>query len=426
MKQIFLYFFVLVSLTLSAQRQLPSYNTAAGTLTQMGAGSGYVDVRVNYTDQTGMTTGSTIDNTCVLLYFNTDESLGYELPILSVTTPSATNPVVRVNITGFPALNGAINGQGVIYKKSSSKHFAPFVSNASNSLQQVIQEAMARDIETALNSATDVTKYVGSGVPAFTPTTDEPKLAQGLASPYPLYKWNGAAWVLDGSGGGSVADTTRTAYKYATMKWTDSTALHAEGKVFKDTLIGGRNILLNNYPTMDASGTITDGDLISKYDAETGVYQKVRADSLKGYIGGGLTANSVDSTHIKPASIAANDLSQHAIDSLKSLNTANNGISKINDTIRLGGTLTTPTLLITDNLNTLSIQGLPNATITDNIVTINNSGQLTIRSSTQSTTSSFINHADAANNSINIGQQFEASQNNTMGLPQGTVIVRRY
>lgn len=230
MKQIFLFLLLLIAFSLSAQRQLPFYNAAAGTLTQTAAGSGYVDVRINYSDQTGMTTGSTLDNTCVLLYFNTDESIGYELPITSVVTASSTNPVVRVNITGFPALNGAINGQGVIYKKTSSTHFAPFVSNASNSLQQVIQEAVQRDLNSALIAGVDVTKYVGSGVPAFTPTTNEPKLAQGLSSPYPFYAYNGTAWVLVG--------------------------------------------------------------------------------------GSGLTANSVDSTHIKQGSIAASDLSQHAIDSV--------------------------------------------------------------------------------------------------------------
>jgi lysophospholipase L1-like esterase len=214
MKQILLYLFLLISTVVFSQRQLPFYNTAAGTLTQTGAGVNYVDVRINYSDQTGMTTGSTINSSCVLLYFNTDDNTGYELPVLSVTTPSSTNPVVRVDITGFPALNGAINGQGVIYKKSSSTHFAPFVSNASNSLQQVIQEAMTRDLNDALITGVDITKYVGSGAPAFTPASSEPKLAQGLASPYPFYAYNGSAWVLVGSGGSSntFADSTKIGF----------------------------------------------------------------------------------------------------------------------------------------------------------------------------------------------------------------------
>lgn len=55
-----------------------------------------------------------------------------------------------------------------------------------------------------LSATHEISKYTGSGVPAFTPTGTEPRIAQGLASPYPFYLHNGSTWSLIGSGGGSV------------------------------------------------------------------------------------------------------------------------------------------------------------------------------------------------------------------------------
>ena len=71
MKQILLYIFLLISTVVFSQRQLPFYNVAAGTLTQVGAGANYVDVRINYSDQTGMTTGSTLNTFCILIQMTT-------------------------------------------------------------------------------------------------------------------------------------------------------------------------------------------------------------------------------------------------------------------------------------------------------------------------------------------------------------------
>lgn len=143
-----------------------------------------------------------------------------------------------------------------------------------------------------------------------------------------------------------------------------------------------------------------------------------------------LIDNSIDSTKLKFQTVSASNISQHAIDSLKEVILSSlqaiNGLTKSNNTVELGGTLSKPTLLITDNTNTLSIQGLPSAVSTDNIVTIDNTGKLSYRSLNQTTTSQYINHQDAGNNGVTIGQQFETSQDNTMGLPIGTVIVRRY
>jgi hypothetical protein len=51
------------------------------------------------------------------------------------------------------------------------------------------------NLSVAINNAIDITKYSGNGIPVFTPTTSEPKLAQGLSSPFPLYKWNGTSWI---------------------------------------------------------------------------------------------------------------------------------------------------------------------------------------------------------------------------------------
>jgi len=102
--------------------------------------------------------------------------------------------------------------------------------------------------------AIDVTKYVGSSIPAFTPTVSEPKLAQGLSSPYPFYAYNGTAWVAVGSG-----------------------------------------------------GAITTGDStnISLQKTGAGIYKAVVIDE------------TLDSSKIKNGSIAASDLSQHAIDTIK-------------------------------------------------------------------------------------------------------------
>lgn len=328
MKQIFLYIFLLISFGLSAQRQLPFYNTAAGTLTQQGAGSGYVDVKINYSDQTGMTTGAGIDSTCVLIFFNTDDSRGYELPVLSVTTPSSSIPVVRVNITGFPALNGAINGQGVIYKKSSSKHFAPFVSNASNSLQQVIQESVLRDLNDALLSGVDVTKYVGSGVPAFVPTTNEPKLAQGLSSPYPFYAYNGSSWVLVGSGGSGAKIDSNGITKIGAWQIANVDSLKSITGKLDGFTIGTANTVLKSFeitstPTGIFQGSFNSGNL--RYNLDMASFP------------------------------------------------VTNGLAKkaVTNELKLGGTLTEATAIVSDAANTFAITGLQTAAKTDSVVMIN-------------------------------------------------------
>lgn len=193
---VYIFIFILSNISLFAQRMLPFYVTGSGVLTQISAGVNYLDIKINYSDQTGMTTGTNIDDKCVLMYFNTDESVGYELPVMSVVTPSETEPVIRVNVTGYPNINGTVNGQqGVVYRKNSAKHFAPYVSNLSNNLRQVLDEANNKDLEAALNAVSSITKYIGNGIPNFVPSEDEPKIAQGLSTPYPIYRYNGTQWV---------------------------------------------------------------------------------------------------------------------------------------------------------------------------------------------------------------------------------------
>jgi hypothetical protein len=149
--------FVFFTLAIFAQtatpKQLTKYLVGKATLSQTGAATGTLNIRLNgLTDETGFFDGSAVDNTCVLLYRNTDDDFGYFLQILSVITASPTNPVVQVDITGFPALNGAVNGQGVVYKRNSANHFVPFVSGITQGLQQIINEGMVRDLETTLLS----------------------------------------------------------------------------------------------------------------------------------------------------------------------------------------------------------------------------------------------------------------------------------
>ena len=184
-----------------------------------------------------------------------------------------------------------------------------------------------------------------------------------------------------------------------------------------------RSMMMNRLSQLLDSNIATAGGEIHRYVGTSGVAPAVTAAAA-----GTITAqNTVGEIYTwNPATNLSSGSWSIVSGGGGSASQATNGLTKTGDTIRLGGTLTTPTLLITDNVNTLSIQGLSTATITDKILTINNSGQLNVRSSTQSTTSAFLNHADAGNNGVSIGQQFETTQNNTMGLPQGTVIVRRY
>ncbi|PZF71494.1 hypothetical protein [Taibaiella soli] len=48
----------------------------------------------------------------------------------------------------------------------------------------------------------------------------------------------------------------------------------------------------------------------------------------------------------------------------------NNGLTRNGDSVQLGGTLTHPTVINTDPVNTLSIKGLPDGQFTDSIVTV--------------------------------------------------------
>lgn len=158
-------FAVLLSLVAIAQpRQLQAYLVGKATLSQQAAGANTLDIRLSgFTDETGMFDGTSIDNTCVLIYFNTNDSRGYFLPITTVVTPSSINPIVRIDITGFAGLNGSVDGQGVVYKRNSTRHVAPFVSGIAPSLQQVVDEGMKRDLETLLSSASvDTSRAIGS------------------------------------------------------------------------------------------------------------------------------------------------------------------------------------------------------------------------------------------------------------------------
>lgn len=185
-----------------------------------------------------------------------------------------------------------------------------------------------------LSNARDITKYIGSGVPAFTPTSDEPKLAQGLASPYPFYAYNGSAWVLVGSGGSS-ADTSY--YKIVTRDDVNRVFIKGVDKGLKITnKADTAQVAGFDFPSMDfRTENVVNSDLIPIYDGTNHV--KIRVDSLK------------------------------------SLNTTTNGLSKVGGDIVLGGTLTKPTEIATAT-QSLSITGtgsLNVGTNTDNTGRVN-------------------------------------------------------
>lgn len=70
--------------------------------------------------------------------------------------------------------------------------------------------------------------------------------------------------------------------------------------------------------TAAAAGTITAQNTVGEiYTWNPATNLSSGSWSIISGGGGSLTANSVDSTHIKPASIAASDLSQHAIDTIR-------------------------------------------------------------------------------------------------------------
>ena len=320
------------------------------------------------------------------MYFNTDDNMGYELPVISITTASSTNPVVRVNITGFPALNGSINGQGVIYKRNSSKHIAPYVSNASNSLQQVIQEAMVRDIESSLNTATEVSSYVGTNgtAPAFTPASGEPRIAKPISG-NELYLYNGSAWSLV-SGGGS-ADTSY--YRIVTRDDVNRVFVKGIEKGLKITNQADTSQIMGfDYPAMDLPSTYSNnGDFIAVYDSLQNKHVKIKVDTLLNGkanrvspvftnvpFKNGITAGSTDS-------LLTIDPSTGVVGSIKLSDVAgaaSNGLTKTGSNTVLGGALTSATTVTTDATNTFSIAGLQSSLSTgDSVVMVNNiTGQL--------------------------------------------------
>lgn len=240
MKKIFILLLLSVSLTSYAQRQLTNYVVGKGIITQVAATINTLDIKINFLDESSFYNGNDIDSTCVLVIFNRNDSRGYELPISKVISANYTNPILRVNIGSYSYLNGAINGVGVVYKKNSPLSFAPFVSGITPSFQQVIQEDVLRNIENVISgsSTISVIKYSGNGVPSNSLSSSY-KLAQGDASPYPFYVFNGVSWVLVGSGSSSTIDTNALHYVKLANKINTSDSLSFETK--------SHNLSLLNY-----------------------------------------------------------------------------------------------------------------------------------------------------------------------------------
>ena len=149
-----IYCIVLLFVTnnINAQRQLTDYVAGKGNLSQVGGTATTLDISVSFTDDTGVFDGTSIDSTCVLVYFNINDNKAYELPIIKVLSSSVSNPVVRVSIGAFSTLSASVTGQGIVYKKTSANSTAPFISGVNSSLQQAVQRGAILDIENRITT----------------------------------------------------------------------------------------------------------------------------------------------------------------------------------------------------------------------------------------------------------------------------------
>ena len=144
--------------------------------------------------------------------------------ITSITTASGNTLVVvcdDVNNTGI----AAPVGQGAITKATTVYNFPIFISGLRDDLRSMIMNRFAQLIEREIQSADEVARYVGNGVPANSLNTSSGYvLAQGLASPYPFYKWDGSAWQIISSSKQYAERFTATASQTAfTISITPST-----------------------------------------------------------------------------------------------------------------------------------------------------------------------------------------------------------
>ena len=195
-------FIVLLFITsnIIAQKRLADYVVGKGLITQMGATSTTLDIKISFNDETGVFDGTSVDTTCSLIYFNTNDNKAYELPIIKILVVSLSAPVIRVSIAGFSFLNSTPGGQGVIYKKFSPNSIVPFVSGITGALQEVIQRATVLDIENRITAIASITKdtsivykYVGNyGV---TPALNPPAISfRALNTVGEYYEYSNATW----------------------------------------------------------------------------------------------------------------------------------------------------------------------------------------------------------------------------------------
>lgn len=179
----------------NAQRQaLREFNGKAINLTQVGIGSGYIDVALNFGDDSGLQDGLNITAGQDNLYFN-DGTQGYYLPILTVLTPGFSSVVVRVNVTGLPI--GSIFGTGAISKPTDTFKFFPYVSGIGDQENQVRSEDFIHAVDSILKlRLPDRYAGVAGTYPSTTPASTESYIAQNSAGE--IYYWNGTDWVLFG------------------------------------------------------------------------------------------------------------------------------------------------------------------------------------------------------------------------------------
>jgi hypothetical protein len=259
---------------------------------------------------------------------------GSDLLIYVITAKTGNVLTVNdVNNTGI----SAPTGQGAIVKSTDNFKYPFYISGLRDDLRAMMMNRFAQMVDIDVNASKDITKYTGSGIPAFTPTASEPKLAQGLTPPYPFYAYNGTSWVLVSSGG--TVDSSY--YKLMTLSRANSTYVKSGNpKGFTTVNQGDTAKVINyNYPSLDLrTGATLGSDLIS-IDDGTGT-KKINVDTVKNYV----VRNTIevwDSINIKDGGIAYSDLSENTKDTIKNFHTETLAIPKGIGLVQFGNSIIT-------------------------------------------------------------------------------------
>ena len=124
---------------------------------------------------------------------NMKKVLFFSIVFLSVNKAFAysaldTLPTIDGNV--IPIKTVLNNGDKIMSIDSATKSFRAIL--VSTLTAKINSSATGGTVDT---NKIHVSRYSGSGVPAFTPSTGDPIFAQASGSPYPIYQWNGSAWI---------------------------------------------------------------------------------------------------------------------------------------------------------------------------------------------------------------------------------------